>query len=774
MSIFHAPSRALLLALVLFAGAFPATAGATESNADGAPSVESALPPLPEAITSFGAAIDGDWVYVYGGHIGTAHQHSRDNLARGFYRLNLAQPKEWESLEMGPARQGLALVAHGGTLYRIGGLAARNAKGEPEDLHSSRDVSRFDPATGTWASMTPLPEPRSSHDAVVLGDKLYVVGGWCLRGDDMSGDSYWHDTVCVADLTQSPIVWEEIEAPFARRALAIATAGDQVCVLGGITDDGSVSRSVDCLDTRTGEWSEGPELPMTGWLKGFGVSAFTTGPSLFMSGSAGDLYELEAGGSEWIPAGFQLEVPRFFHRLLVHAHEDRQSVLFLAGASMKSGHLSSIERTTVEARSPKAAAPMGGRWTGFRGDGTSHADPAELPLEWTEDSVAWSLDLPGYGQSSPIVWDDRIFVTSVSGTEGERVYVSAFDVARGEPIWIRSFDAAQTRKQTKYVSRGAPTPVVDDEGVYVFFESGDLLALDHDGNRIWHRALTEEYGKIKGNHGLGTSLVHTPDSLFLLVAHEGPSYLLAVDKETGANRWKIDREPSVSWTTPLLFGDAEEARLIVSSNGDVECFDARSGERRWFLNGLEGNTVASPSADGDIIVVASSKKKSNLAIRSGGRGDIAESHVLWRADDALSSFGSPLIHDGEVYFVNRAGIARSLDLETGEENWATRIGGSCWASPIAAGDRVYFFDKDGGTTVIDATTEEPTVLAKSELEVEEPVHGVAATRESFVLRAGRRLFRVGPTAPEPVVEEPNVEQPAGEKRTSTENRSRGE
>ena len=139
------------------------------------------LTDLPKGITSFGAAVIGDWMYVYGGHFGRAHHYSNTSQSDQLSRLNLRKPGDWEIVAQGPRLQGLAMVAHGGKLYRAGGFTAHNDEGDEHDLRSIVEFVRFDPETGKWESLADLPEPRSSHDAVVIQDKLYVVGGLAAR-----------------------------------------------------------------------------------------------------------------------------------------------------------------------------------------------------------------------------------------------------------------------------------------------------------------------------------------------------------------------------------------------------------------------------------------------------------------------------------------------------------------------------------------------------------------------------------------------------------------
>lgn len=313
-------------------------------GADLVRAVDAKLPPLPDKISSFGAAIVGDDLYVYGGHIGGAHQHSKDNLSHKFSRLRLAAPSEWETLPVGVALQSPALVAHGGKVYRLGGLTAHNAQKEVEKLESVTDFECFDPKTNRWTKLPPLPEPRSSHDAVVVGDLLYVMGGW-----DLGKEQAWHETAYVADLSQASPEWKPLpKQPFKRRALAVAEHQGKIYALGGI-DDKTPSLDVDVYDPATRQWSIGPKIPtaaaggehMGPGLNGFGCAAVGVGGKLYLNTMDGTIHTLAPDGMTWQPFA-QLEQPRFFHRMLPHGNE----LLILGGASMK-GHLDSIERVKI-------------------------------------------------------------------------------------------------------------------------------------------------------------------------------------------------------------------------------------------------------------------------------------------------------------------------------------------------------------------------------------------------------------------------------------------
>lgn len=306
-------------------------------------------------------------------------------------------------------------------------------------------------------------------------------------------------------------------------------------------------------------------------------------------------------------------------------------------------------------------------WPAFRGTGDSVSRAAHVPTAWSEQAgVAWQVDLTGYGQSSPIVWRERVFVTSAEGPAKEQAIVACYALADGRKLWQRELVSSQTCAVSDYVSRAASTPAVDEHRVYAFFETGNLAAFAHDGTLVWQRSVVDDYGKFQGTHGVGSSVAVTADAVVILIDHEGSSYLLAVDKATGRTKWKQDRPTKVSWSSPIVAGE----EIFVSSSGDCAAFDARTGRQLWTVDGLTGNTVPSPTVSENFLFVGSSETASNLALRRAAPGEIA-----WRSDEASATFGSPLIYRDHVYLVNKVGVAFCLDEATGRTVWKQRLGG---------------------------------------------------------------------------------------------------
>ncbi|OYW23525.1 MAG: hypothetical protein B7Z55_03460 [Planctomycetales bacterium 12-60-4] len=294
------------------------------------------LPKLDPPVTSFGGAIVGDYAYVYGGHLGDAHHYSEPGQSGRFARLNLKHPSQWEDLASVPKRTGLAMVPYKGKVIRIGGFVATNKDEEKDALVSMADVASYDPATNTWAELTALPKGRSSLDALVIGDSLYVVGGWFMNAGE---ETVWHDSALVADLTQSPIVWKELpNPPFHRRALSLGEWKGQLVAIGGMQEKGGPTKATAIYNPATQTWSDGPELQGNN-MDGFGSSAFAIGDTLYVTTMSGKLQRLSHDGGRWDVIA-QVAHPRFFHRMLPTADG---KLLIVGGASMQTGKVAEVE-----------------------------------------------------------------------------------------------------------------------------------------------------------------------------------------------------------------------------------------------------------------------------------------------------------------------------------------------------------------------------------------------------------------------------------------------
>jgi N-acetylneuraminic acid mutarotase len=285
---------------------------------------QAAVPPLPRAVSSFGAVVESGYIYVYGGHSGKTHSYSKDTTQGDFHRLNLAEPgKGWESLPASTNVQGLALVSHAGKIIRIGGMQPLNAPGEDAKTSSVAEVKVYDPAKKTWTDLPALPVGRSSHDAVVIGDTLIVVGGWTMKAGEKPT---WHTTSLTLNLKDPQSAWKTVEQPFSRRALTVAAYQGKVYAIAGLDSEGEISHDVNIFDPATGKWTTGPKIP-GGRMNGFTPAAVVNAGKLYVSPADGKIYELT--GDTWTERA-TLKASRFVHRVVPHGQAD---LLVLGGAS---------------------------------------------------------------------------------------------------------------------------------------------------------------------------------------------------------------------------------------------------------------------------------------------------------------------------------------------------------------------------------------------------------------------------------------------------------
>lgn len=383
------------------------------------------------------------------------------------------------------------------------------------------------------------------------------------------------------------------------------------------------------------------------------------------------------------------------------------------------------------------------QWSSFRDGGHSYYS-GKLPVHWTPtEGVLWQKETIGYGQSTPVIRKEQIYLASVLGDMKETCCVTCLSLATGEQLWQHRFEAS-TRSESNYMhSRAAPTPVVCQRGVYVFFESGDLVALSHAGEEFWHRDLAAAYGPFKNNHGLGSSPAQSENLIFLNIEHGGPSVLIAIEKESGKVHWLSERPSGSSWTSPITVEHSGNTLVVVSSGGELTAYDSETGTQIWSLDGLEGNSVPSPTAVGDYLLVGarlpefgntSKASQSNLCLRLNDQNY----EVAWRASKMFCDYASPVTTQGCVYFLNKSGVLTCTDLKTGKVHYTKRLGVTCWATPLVTDEHVFFFGKNGETCILKAGPEYEVVARNLLWNLSEPplpemyteFHGSEHTTES--------------------------------------------
>lgn len=361
-------------------------------------------------------------------------------------------------------------------------------------------------------------------------------------------------------------------------------------------------------------------------------------------------------------------------------------------------------------------------WTGFRGPaGDGVSSETGLPVKWSADSgLAWSTPLKGVGNSSPAVVQDRVYVTSTI-KEDRSLWVTALDRASGKVAWEKqigqgSLVAYGPPSQFEFRHDPAtPSPCADEEGrVFAFFGTGNLVCLDREGTEVWRLDLAEKYGPYDLKWGMAASPRLWGDTLYVACVHKGPSYVLALDKNTGKEKWLTPRnypglgDAQDSYGSPaILRGSGKTpAQLIVVGSDHADAYDLENGQRLWFNRGLlieseYARTVISPAVGEGIVVANSAKNEICIAIRADGTGDITDSqHEIWKGK-GMADCPTPTVHNGLIYAIKDEGVGSCIDLNTGKELWKKRMAKErAQASPVVGDGRVYFLSLDGQCTVV--------------------------------------------------------------------------
>lgn len=383
-------------------------------------------------------------------------------------------------------------------------------------------------------------------------------------------------------------------------------------------------------------------------------------------------------------------------------------------------------------------------WPQWRGPlGTGVAPDADPPVEWSETkNVRWKTELPGRGHSTPIVSGDRVFLTTaipygkampprpstapgnhdnLPVTHRQQFAALALDRKNGQILWQRMLNQALPQEQGHHTaSLASNSPVTDGERLYVFFGSFGLYCLDLDGRIVWQK----DFGLMQSlhGHGEGASPALYGDTLVINWDHEGQSFVVALDKRTGMERWRVERDEVTSWATPIVVEHGGKPQVIISGTNRVRGYDMETGKVLWECGGLSSNIVASPVfADGVVYVGSSYDKRALLAIGlDGAAGDITGTErVLWSRWKGTPYVPSPLLYGDTLYFLTHyQGILNRVDARTGVDRpGPIRLGGvsEVYASPVAAADRVYVTDRYGLTLVI-SHSDTPRLLARNQLD----------------------------------------------------------
>ncbi len=399
-------------------------------------------------------------------------------------------------------------------------------------------------------------------------------------------------------------------------------------------------------------------------------------------------------------------------------------------------------RLTAEQESANAPPPLSPRelrtgWTAFRGpDGNGGAHYENAPVSWdgeTMEGVRWKTEVPREGNSSPVVWDERVFLTGGDET-GREVY--CFALKDGKLLWRHEVNVPAVGETSKPMIDGetgyaAPTPACDGQRVCALFPTGELVCLDLDGNRVWGKHL----GVPDNHYGHSSSLIVHEDLLYVQYDHsEGKLYAFKVT--TGESVWEVPRH-GISWASPICVNTGERWELIVADNETATSYDPATGAVIWSQDCMYGEVGPSPAyADGLVYVTAEYSPAAAIRIPGSDPGD--SSKIMWRWDEDLPTTASPAAGDSLVFFAASGGTVSCVRADSGTTAWTHTYDKGFYASPVIVGDRVYLMDRDGVMRILAVgdTFEEIGSARLGESSVATP----AVLENLLVLRGTKHLY----------------------------------
>lgn len=409
------------------------------------------------------------------------------------------------------------------------------------------------------------------------------------------------------------------------------------------------------------------------------------------------------------------------------------------------------------------------KWRGPKDDGMARGD---APTEWSDSkNIAWKTKIPGRGMSSPIVWSDRIFITSaISGpavaptpaAAGERprrggpgggakgvehkFMLYCMDRKSGKIMWEQLANTVAPHEgfHFRYGSYASNTPVTDGKTVYAFFGSFGLFAYDLDGKLLWKKSFDPM--RMRNEFGEGVPLVLHEDRLLVKLDSEVNSFMVVLDKKSGKELWRVDRGETSSWSPPLVVTVKGKKQIITSATNKTRAYDYDSGKMIWECAGLGANVIPALVVYGDMVVVMSGFRDPNLqAIQLGREGDLTGTDaILWQNQRGNSYTPSPVLHNGLYYFVSDNGQLSCVDVKTGKAHYQQQRLGKPYnfkASPVGANGKLYLSTEEGDVIVV-KMGEKFEILATNTLENASFIATPAIVDSSIYLRSQDTLYAV--------------------------------
>ncbi len=412
------------------------------------------------------------------------------------------------------------------------------------------------------------------------------------------------------------------------------------------------------------------------------------------------------------------------------------------------------------ATTPPAESAFKENWPRFRGpDGAGLVKADDWPQKWdaaTGENILWKTPVPLPGNSSPVLWGDKLFLT---GANAETQEAFCFSRASGKLLWRTPIFAARGDVKAEDIrplpvtGYASPTPATDGARVYVTFASADIAAVDGDGRVLWARNLGKPENAADSSYGRATSLLVYKDKVIVqfdrgLEPADGLSVMLALDGRTGRTAWSWPRPVRRCWCTPILITVAGRAELVANGSPWIIAYDPDNGSELWRCSGMKEDVAASPTfADGLVYVTNDHAKVFAIRPAASGQGDVTATNIVWTAEEGLSDTPSPVC-DGRFFLqANSSGQVTCFDAKSGKLFWSEMLDGAVWASPTLAGGRVFAPSENGNVYLFDLAEKFGPVTA---CKLGEPLLSTPAFADGRIyFRGDKTLFCVGAAGSKP-------------------------
>ncbi len=386
----------------------------------------------------------------------------------------------------------------------------------------------------------------------------------------------------------------------------------------------------------------------------------------------------------------------------------------------------------------------GADWWQFRGpNGTCYIADAKIPIDFTDaKGIAWKVELPGKGPSSPIVVGNKVIVTCSSGANQDQLQVVCVDATSGKILWQQRFWATGSCRCHPLSANAAPTPTTDGKFIYAFFSSNDLACLDLDGNLIWYRGFSFDFPKARNDTGMSSSPIVARGLVVVQIESQGKSFCAAVDSKTGETRWQVDRPADASWSSPMLIPSSPNRPdlVLLQSKGKSSLLSILDGKSVSEVEGQCG-LIPSSSLVGDRLYIP---LDGTTAFDLDPSGQLKK---VWNSPRLKTNTSSLVVAPDQILTIERNGVLNSFDAISGERKWQSRLAdgeeiqGGFWATPIMIHDHFYFFAQNGQARVAKIKADGLEVVHKFDFG-ETMLGSPAISGDAMYVRGDKHLWKI--------------------------------